>query len=172
MILTETDLINNYQLLPHPEGGYYKETYRAAEAIQKDYLPLRYQGDRLFSTAIYYLLGSGDFSAFHRIKSDETWHFYAGVALNIYVLHPKGRFELVTMGGRPDLGQLFQATIKAGHWFAAQPTDPEGFSFLGCTVAPGFDFDDFELANAEELLALYPEQEVLIRQFCKQEQDV
>ena len=64
------------------------------------------------------------------------------------------------MGDRPDLGQLFQATIKAGHWFAAQPTDPEGFSFLGCTVAPGFEFDDFELANAEELLALYPEQDV------------
>jgi uncharacterized protein len=116
MPITEPDLIKNYQLLPHPEGGYFKETYRSAEVIQEECLPLRYQGERLFSTAIYYLLGAGDFSAFHRIKSDETWHFYAGSALNIYVLHPGGGFELVTMGSMLDFGQVFQATIKAGHW--------------------------------------------------------
>ncbi len=169
MPITESDLIKNYQLLPHPEGGYYKETYRSAEVIQEECLPLRYLGERLFSTAIYYLLGAGDFSAFHRIKSDETWHFYAGTPLNIYVLHPGGGFELVTMGSMLDFGQVFQATIKAGHWFAAEPTDTAGFSFLGCTVAPGFDFDDFELANADELVAAFPDQETLIRKFCKQD---
>jgi len=169
MPITESDLIKNYQLLPHPEGGYYKETYRSAEVLQEECLPLRYQGERLFSTAIYYLLGAGDFSAFHRIKSDETWHFYAGSALNIYVLHPDGGFELVTMGSMLDFGQVYQVTIKAGHWFAAEPTDPSGFSFLGCTVAPGFDFEDFELAKADELVAAFPDQEILIRKFCKQD---
>jgi len=167
MPITESDLVKNYHLLPHPEGGFYKETYRSAEHIQEECLPLRYHGERLFSTAIYYLLGAGQFSAFHRIQSDETWHFYTGSALNIYVLSPDGGFELITMGNKLDFGQVFQATIKAGYWFAAQPTDPEGFSFLGCTVAPGFDFEDFELGTVEELLSHYPEQETMIRQFCR-----
>ena len=168
MTVTVNELIEAYKMNPHPEGGYYKETYRSGETLQEECLPIRFRGERIFSTGIYYLLNGEEFSAFHRIKSDEMWHFYAGGPLNIYIIDPAGNFELVTMGQNFNNGEVFQAVVKSGYWFAAQPVNPNGFSFMGCTVAPGFDFEDFELAHADQLIESFPQHEKLIRQFCRQ----
>ncbi len=156
-------LINKLHLLPHPEGGYYAETYRSAETMAKQALPGRFGGDRNFSTAIYFLLPVGEFSAFHRIQSDELWHFYEGEPLHVYVIHPGGNLEIIRLGNKLEDGEVFQAVVAAGCWFASAPSAEEGYSFVGCTVAPGFDFADFELADMETLAALYPQHRELIR---------
>jgi uncharacterized protein len=165
--MTARDLIDFYDLQPHPEGGYYKETYRSSELIPGDDLPERFTGDRSFSTAIYFLLDGDHFSAFHRIKSDELWHFYTGIALNIYVIDTHGRLEIIRLGNKVENGEVFQATVPAGCWFAAEPSDNKGFSFVGCTVAPGFAFDDFELAAKEELSTTFPQHQTLINRLCR-----
>ncbi len=165
--MTSTQLIDQFGMVPHPEGGYYKETYRSAEEIHEECLPLRFTGERLFSTGIIYLLKGMEFSAFHRIKSDEMWHFYEGTALNIYVIDPRGNFELITLGRNFDYGETCQAVVKAGYWFAAQPADPEGFCLVGCTVSPGFDFNDLEMANRESLIFEYPQHAAIIQKLTR-----
>ena len=165
--LSIKDIVAYYQLEPHPEGGYYKETYRSKEMIGKDALPVRFNGHRYFSTAIYFLLEQGNFSAFHRIQSDETWHFYAGQTLEILVIHDVGKFEKILLGSDIEKGESFQATVPAGSWFASIPAEDSLFSFVGCTVAPGFDFMDFELAKAHELAAQFPEHATLIEKLCR-----
>lgn len=154
---TAQQLISKYQLQSHPEGGYYLETYRSAEKIPIAGLPDRFAGDRSFSTAIYFLLEGNQFSAFHRIKADELWHFYAGDGLHIYVLYPDGKGEVLKLGDDIANGFSFQCTVPAGCWFASQPVNEKGFAFVGCTVAPGFDFADFELANKSSLLQQFPQ---------------
>lgn len=162
-----TDYIQQLQLEPHPEGGYYSRTYASEELISGNALPQRFGADRLISTAIYFLLDGKNFSAFHRIKSDELWHFYAGDGLQIYVIHPDGRGEILKLGNDLSNGFSFQHVVKAGCWFASKPITENGFSFAGCTVAPGFDFADFELAEKDELLKLYPQHNQWISRFCK-----
>ncbi len=158
-------LIEFYQLLPHPEGGYYKETYRSSELIPTNSLPERFIGNRSFSTAIYFLLEADSFSAFHRIKSDECWHFYSGDAVDIHVLHNNGNYELIKLGSNIEMGEQFQAIVPAGAWFASKTNGI--YSLVGCTVSPGFDFADFELANASELAEQFPGQFELIQHFCR-----
>ncbi|MBN9295907.1 MAG: cupin domain-containing protein [Filimonas sp.] len=157
-----------YQLQPHPEGGYYRETYRSHLTLPANSLPADFNGERNSSTAIYFLLEQGNFSAFHRIKSDEVWHFYAGQALLVYVIHPEGWLEIIRLGNNIGNGEQFQAVVPAGCWFASMPAPATAFSFVGCTVAPGFDFHDFELAYADVLAKEYPQHESLIRQLCRQ----
>ncbi|MEP7377357.1 MAG: cupin domain-containing protein [Chitinophagaceae bacterium] len=155
-MLTSQQLIEKYQLQSHPEGGYYLQTYRSEEMIRKDALPDRFTGDRYFSTAIYFLLEGKQFSAFHRIQSDELWHFYIGAGLHIFILYPDGRGEVLKLGDDLANGYSFQQRVPAGCWFASKPVSENGFSFVGCTVAPGFDFTDFELAKRDVLLKQYP----------------
>ena len=156
-MLTARQLITRYQLQSHPEGGYYLQTYSSKEMIQKEVLPARFKGSRCFSTAIYFLLEGKQFSAFHRIQSDELWHFYTGIGLHIYVIYPDGRGETLKLGDDLVNGFSFQQIVPAGCWFASKPATANGFSFVGCTVAPGFDFADFELASKEVLLKQYPQ---------------
>jgi len=160
------NLIHQYNLLPHPEGGYFKETYRSKESIPTSGLPSRFPGERTFSTAIYFLLLKDLFSAFHRIKSDECWHFYEGDSLKVHVLHLNGSYELIQLGRNREQGEVYQAIVPAGAWFASETTGE--YSFVGCTVAPGFDFADFELARASELITEYPETALLIERLCRQ----
>ncbi|NCI46526.1 cupin domain-containing protein [Sediminibacterium soli] len=162
------DLIRQLQLQPHPEGGYYRETYRAAETMAAASLPGRFTGDRVFSTAIYFLLEKGNFSAFHRIQSDECWHFYAGDPLQVHVIYPDGRYGLIRLGNDPVNGCSFQAVVPAGCWFASETALGGSYSLVGCTVAPGFDFADFELAKQAELLSAYPSHATVIRRLCRQ----
>ncbi len=161
------DYIQALQLQPHPEGGYYRQTYASEEQLKSAALPPRFGGDRSFSTAIYFLLEGKDYSAFHRIKSDELWHFYTGGGLHIYVIHPNGESELLKLGNDLQNGYLFQQVVKAGCWFASKPAQENSFSLVGCTVAPGFDFADFEMVKEEELLQQYPQHEEWIRMLCR-----
>ena len=155
--------IEKYNLLPHPEGGYYAETYRSAEGISKDALPERFEGNRSFSTGIYFLLQKENISAFHRIKSDEMWHFYAGDPLEVFVIYPEtGKLEIIKLGSDPDRGETFQAVVPAGTWFGSRPAAGSQYCLVGCTVSPGFDFADFEMANRNELIKIYPHHEALI----------
>jgi predicted cupin superfamily sugar epimerase len=154
--------IENYKLQPHPEGGFYAETYRAAEAISPEALPQRFAGSRNFSTAIYFLLEAGQFSALHRIASDEVWHFYAGDALEVFCIDAAGRLEVIRLGSNPQKGEVFQAVVKAGIWFGSRPAPGSAYSLVGCTVAPGFDFADFEMPGREWVLKAFPQHAELV----------
>jgi predicted cupin superfamily sugar epimerase len=157
--------INHLGLGPHPEGGYYRATYQSDLTIARSALPSSYQGDRSASTAIYFLLDGRDFSAFHRIASDEVWHFYSGSSLVVYVIDADGDYSELHLGDGSD--EVFQAVVKAGCWFASRVKDAEGFALVGCTVAPGFDFADFELAARPELVAAYPQHSKLIEELTR-----
>lgn len=159
--------VEKYAMQPHPEGGYYKETYRSAEIIPKVFLPKRFNGERNYSTAIYFLLEKGNFSAFHKINSDECWHFYSGEALWIYVIHLNGKLETIKLGNDVLKGEQFQAVVPAECWFASEPAPGSEYSFAGCTVAPGFDFSDFELAKSDELSKHFPQHIPLISRLCR-----
>jgi len=160
-------LINKYELLPHPEGGWYKETFRSNEMIAADQLSKRFSGERVMSTAIYFLLEKGNFSAFHRIQSDECWHFYAGQTLEIFVIDENGVLLVTRLGNNIEAGECFQYVVPANLWFASRPADTSTFSFVGCTVAPGFDFADFELAHEHDLSAQFPQHKNLIQSLCR-----
>lgn len=166
-MVSPKQLIKTYNLQPHPEGGCYTRTYCSDEQIAAAHLPERFTGDRFISTAIYFLLEGHQFSAFHRIKSDELWHFYAGTGLHIYVIHPDGAGEVLKLGNDLANGFLFQQVVKAGCWFASRPVDENGFAFVGCTVAPGFDFADFEMGEKGELMKEYPQHTPWIKQLCR-----
>ena len=155
-------LVNALQLQPHPEGGFFKETYRSPITIH----PEGFNGPRQLSTSIYYLLQQGDFSAFHRIASDELWHFHYGQDLLIHELSGQG-YTCHRLGTAFEKGARPQVLIPAGAWFASEPAEESAFCLAGCTVAPGFDFRDFELAKAAELAGRYPEHASLIHRLCR-----
>lgn len=159
--------IKYLQLLPHPEGGYFKETYRAEESISAEALPKRFTGERSFSTSIYYLLQQGDRSVFHRIKSDECWHFYEGGTLLVHVIENDGNYYCVKLGKDIAAGDTFQFVVPSNTWFASEPAPGSTFSLTGCTVAPGFDFADFEIADKENLLSTFPQHADIIHRLCK-----
>ena len=159
--------VERFNMTAHPEGGYFAETYRSSEVIPQSALPDRFRGDRAFGTAIYFLLETHQFSALHRIQSDEIWHFYAGLPLEISVISPAGDLTIIRLGNHPDQGEVFQAVVRAGCWFGSKPVSDviaadSTFSFVGCTVAPGFDFADFELADRTTLLAEFPQHQAAI----------
>jgi len=162
--------ITKLGLEEHPEGGYYAEVYRSEERIPAPALPDRYSGERSMSTGIYFLLNSERFSAFHRVNSDEAWHYYTGnQPVILYVLSPNGKLAKVMLGPNFDLGQQFQYLIPANHWFAAAVPAGEGnYALVGCTVAPGFDFEDFELAKKEKLVKVFPKHKGIIERFCRE----
>lgn len=166
-MLLADHLIQQYNLQPHPEGGWYKQTYKSKELVSSAALPERFKGDRTFSTAIYFLLEEGNFSSFHKIKSDECWHFYSGDPLNVYVIGDDGELKIITLGSNFDGGQTFQYVVPANCWFASRPAPGSSYCFVGCTVAPGFEFEDFELANPNELSQLYPKHAALIKELCR-----
>lgn len=160
-------LIEHYNLQTHPEGGWYRQVYKSTETIPADALPTRFTGDRPFSTAIYFLLEKGNFSAFHRIKSDECWHFYLGDPLIVYMIDQNGKLESISLGNDFENGQLFQFVVPANTWFASRPAAKSEYCLVGCTVSPGFDFADFELASREELTRTYPQHSDLINELTR-----
>ena len=155
------DIIRHLHLMPHPEGGYYRETYRSALIMTT------VEGQiRNVSTAIYYLLENKDKSHFHRIKSDELWFFHQGQALEI-VLLTDGQPSRIVLGSDFATGALPQAVIPANTWFAAHLPQGVGYALVSCTVAPGFDFLDFELAERATLTREFPHLEDVVKQFTK-----
>jgi uncharacterized protein len=148
--------IKRLRLEAHPEGGYFRQTYKAELLLPKEALP-GFGGARAASTAIYFLLEGQNFSAFHRLRSDEVWHFYAGEPLVVHVIDPLGEYSAIRLGRDLEAGQVPQAVVRAGCWFASHVENWSSFAVVGCTVAPGFDFQDFELGRREELVAKYPQ---------------
>ncbi len=147
-------LIRLLRLKPHPEGGFFRETYRAAGRIPGRKFP----GGRSYSTAILFLLPKGRVSRLHRIKSDELWHFYSGGPLIVVELDPaSGRAHRTALGGR-----RFQYVVKAGTWFGACLGPGADYALVGCTVAPGFEFMDFEMGRREGLLRRFPKSRGMI----------
>jgi len=160
-------LVQKLSLQPHPEGGWFKETYRSDETIKKEHLPERFSGDRHHSTAIYFLLTSSNFSALHIIKSDEMWHHYEGSSLNIYVINNKGELKIHSLGKDFDKGEEPQILVKAGDWFGSRVKDEDSYSLVGCTVAPGFDFNDFQLADREKFINSFPQHKDVIQKLTR-----
>lgn len=151
-MVTKEDLIKRYNMMEHPEGGFFVETFRSEAQVTTP------SGPRSASTAIYFLVSGDNISRLHRIKSDEVWHFYLGGSITVVELDPVAKQAKLTELG-PDVaaGQLLQHVVKANTWFGSYPTRAEDFCFVGCTVAPGFDFADFEMGSRSALLAEFPE---------------
>jgi hypothetical protein len=154
--------IRALDLQPHPEGGFFRETYRSADAIDAGCLPARFPGTRPCSTAIYFLLRGDQRSALHRLRADEMWHFYAGGALTLHVIDRNGRLSVPVLGPDIERGESFQVVVKAGCWFGATVNDAASYTLAGCTVSPGFGLEDFELGDREALVRLYPDHAALI----------
>lgn len=155
-------LIRLYRLKPHPEGGYFRETYRASGKT------VTARGARNFSTAVLFLLKKGQTSRLHRIASDEVWHFYSGGPLKVSAVHPDGSTSSAILGPDPSAGHKTQHVVPAGCWFGAAPEPKTAYSLVGCTVAPGFDFRDFELGDRGELIEKFPRAARTIRRFTEQ----
>lgn len=151
-------LIKDLGLKPHPEGGWYRETYRSRAGLRTP------RGRRSLCTAILFLLEEGQVSRLHRIKSDELWHFHAGGPLRVSAIRPDGKSESALLGP----GHGCQHLVPAGRWFGAAPEKGAGYSLAGCTVSPGFDFRDFELGSREELLRRFPRAAKIIRELTRQ----
>ncbi|KAL5783631.1 hypothetical protein ACOSP7_008660 [Xanthoceras sorbifolium] len=182
-MVTASEIAAKLNLKPHPEGGFYSETFRDTSVIlSKSQLPSQYKVDRPVSTCIYFLLPSGSVSHLHRIPCAETWHFYAGEPITIFELDDKdGQIKLTCLGNDLDSSnQQPQYTVPPNVWFGAFPTkdfhiSPDGtvskveardaeshYSLVGCTCAPAFQFEDFELAKRVELVSSFPNHESLI----------
>ena len=158
--------IQKLELEPHPEGGFYRQTYKADLLLPREALP-QFSGPRATSTAIYFLLEGENFSAFHRLRSDELWHFYVGGPLVVHVIDEHDRYSEIQLGSDPEAGLVLQAVVKAGCWFASRLRDSNSYALVGCTVAPGFDFEDFELAKRAELVKSYSQHEELITKLTR-----
>jgi predicted cupin superfamily sugar epimerase len=154
--------IKKLQLTGHIEGGYYFRTYCAAVTLAQHQLPKGFKGPRPAATAIYFLLEKDQFSAMHRIASDELWHFYYGDPLIVYEIDALGKLTEHLLGNNPEKNECFQCTVKAGSWFGAKTKEGGDYSLVGCTVSPGFDFDDFEMGERGILLQLYPQHAAVI----------
>lgn len=156
------EIIEKFKLKAHPEGGYFYENYRSSGKVHSPDLWDGAEGFRNYSTGIYFLLDKNQFSAFHRIKQDEMWHFYAGSALLLHMINKDGNYKLIKIGNNIKDGQFFQYVVPAGTWFSSEVEDKNSFSFCGCTVSPGFDFRDFEMPKRKKLLSKFPNQQKII----------
>jgi len=152
-------LVKKLALEKHPEGGYFKQTYRSDTIVNVE----GYDGPRSIATAIYYMLAGDQFSAFHRIRSDEIWHYYAGGSITLYAIDKDGKLSKVKIGR----GGVPQAVIKANTWFAAALDSKKSYCLLGCTVSPGFDYRDWELGRRDELVRMYPQHRKVIERYTK-----
>ncbi len=162
--MTEVEkIIKSLQLQPHPEGGFFKETYRSQGTINVDSLGEGFSEKRNYSTCIYFLLTSDSFSAFHRIKQDEIWHFYKGSPIRLHMISETGNYSHINIGNDLDSNQKLQFVVPAKYWFAAEVIGSNTYSLLGCTVSPGFDFDDFELSSRADLISRFPQHIQLIK---------
>ena len=156
--------IEKLDLQAHPEGGFFNETYRSEEVLAGDVIPSRYGKERNFGTSIYFLLTTDSVSNFHRLKSDEIWHFHYGGSAKIHFIDESGKYWSKDIGLKIESDQSIQVVIPKNTWFAAEVIE-EDYILVGCTVAPGFDFEDFELADRQSLSSAYPQHQTLIARF-------
>jgi uncharacterized protein len=160
-------LVSELELAPHPEGGFYRELYRATEGVARDALPGRFPADRSFSTAIYFLVPHGTFSALHTIKSDECWHHYDGGALRIVTIDPGGERRDLVLGKDYARGERPFHVVPHGRVFGTYPEGDAPYALVGCTVSPGFDFADFVMDDRASLLARFPQHAEIIAKLTR-----
>ena len=149
-------------LQPHPEGGFFRETWRTPGRVAREALPERFPAPRSLGTAIVYLLRAGDRSRLHRLRADEVWHLYDGGPLHLHVLEPGSGYRLLTLGRDAARGETPQCVVPHGAWFGAEPAKGAAFALAGCTVTPGFEYEDFELGERDALLAAFPAHRALV----------
>ncbi|MDJ1154956.1 cupin domain-containing protein [Macrococcus caseolyticus] len=154
--MNKQDFIETLQLQPHPEGGYYYETYQSEIKV----------ADKRLYTSIYFLLESGNISHFHRIQSDELWYFHAGHSLTIHMIHPDGRYQSVKLGLDVKKGEVPQYLVPKNTIFASTVEGEDSWSLVGCMVAPGFTFESFELFTQDELIEWYPKHQTIIEKYA------
>lgn len=159
--------IDKLEMEQHPEGGYYKRLYASGEIIQAAGLPKRFTSDRRLMSCIYFLLTSDSFSSFHKLQSDEIWNFYKGQAIRLTTINANGELKQELLGPDIDEGQASQIAVPANTWMAAEIVEDNGFALLGCTVAPGFEFDDWELGERKRLLAQFPQHKDVITRLTR-----
>ena len=150
------EIIDELNLIKHPEGGWYSETYRNKAEFTDG------EKSRSLATVIYFMLTDNEISAFHRLASDEFWYFHEGDALDVHIFYEDGKYELKKLGPVDEFGTLPQLLLPAKSWFAAESSEKDSYTLISCSVHPGFDFEDFELAHKEELQAQFPEYKELI----------
>lgn len=155
--------IDKLKLSPHPEGGYFREFFRSQINIKAQNLPEYYARDRSGGTAIYYLMDGADFSAFHRLKTDEIWFFHEGGQLNLHFLK-NDSLETQSLSR-----EQLVLHVPAGEWFAAEMNDISDFALVSCVVIPGFEYDDLEIGSYEKLKAIFPQHQNLIRRLTHTE---
>ncbi|MGE0269339.1 MAG: cupin domain-containing protein [Candidatus Omnitrophota bacterium] len=161
-------IIKQLGLRPHPvEGGYYLETYRSEEMIPVVGLPARYEGTRNFSTTIFYLLTPKTFSAIHRLPTDETFHFYLGDPVEMLHLFEDGSTQRYILGHDILNGHEVQLMVPRMVWQGCRLKRGGKYALMGCTVAPGFDFNDYKTARRDELTERYPHEKKLITSLTK-----
>lgn len=167
---TAEAIISHLHLIPHPEGGFYNETYRSTTTVSTP------SGPRSASTAILFLLTQNTFSALHRLRSDEIWHWHAGAPIRITSISPAGKVREEVCGGDVLAGESPQVVVRAGDWFGAEVVGDRkrekgrkgaDWGLVGCTVAPGFEFEDFELGEREELIRLFPQHEEVVERLTR-----
>jgi predicted cupin superfamily sugar epimerase len=163
VMISADEIIERLGMQPlREEGGYYVETYKSEEVISKLALPDRYPSARAFGTAIFYLLTPDTFSALHRLASEEIFHFYLGDPVTMLQLHADGSSQVATLGQDIFAGQELQVVVPRGTWQGSFLNEGGEFALLGCTVSPGFEYEDYEAGSREELLAQYPGHRELI----------
>lgn len=156
-------IVERFELIPHPEGGYFREVYRSGTKITHPGVPPDLPSTRCSGTLIYFLLSGAEFSAFHRVRwSDEAWHLYAGGPLELHVIDGNGRHERRLLTGDLEHGEP-TTVIRGGDWQAARLAAGVTWAFGGCTVAPGFEYDDFEMPPRTDLLSSFPRHADIIR---------
>ncbi len=164
-MLTAKQVIELLQLEPLPvEGGYFRQTYLAADPVSQTDLPTRYAGSKPFSSAIYYLLQRSDFSALHKLQTDEVYHFYLGDPVEMLLLYSDGTSSIVVLGQNIEAGQSVQVVVPHGVWQGSQLLEGGQWALMGTTMAPAFDSNDFELGEREALSRQFPERVELIRE--------
>jgi predicted cupin superfamily sugar epimerase len=162
-MISADEIISKFGLEPLPEeGGYYAETYRSDETIPKSVLPRRYKSDKVYGTAIYYLITPDSFSALHRLPTDENFHFYLGDPVIMLQLFEDGSSKKITLGQQIMEDQYVQVVVPKGTWQGSFLADGGRFAFMGTTMAPGFDFSDYESGSRNELINQYPDRKDLI----------
>lgn len=159
-------IIKRFNMKIHPEGGYYSAGYRSQEFLRPGQLPARYDGPRNLYSSIHFLVTPENPSRFHRLRTDELWHFYKGCDLELHLLSDMGNYTRVTLSAA-DHTERFQFLVKRNTWLAASCAGEPGYALAGCTLAPGFEFADFELAGRRSLTEAYPRHEALIARFTK-----
>lgn len=152
-------------LQPHPEGGYYKEIFRSEEKVDQNALPKRYDGSRHFLTAIHFLITKENASFFHKVNSDEQWYFHQGGTARIHIVDEVGNYEYKDLGGRLNGDESLFANVDRLKWFGVEVIKGD-FVLCSCTVAPGFEFADFELANYDEFVKSFPDLKEIADRLC------